>query len=252
MASGLRAWHGFACGVLKYEDQASLPPRSEAHVLWYLQIFRNGGTAQNYLHYLRWACGELKLDVSWDTDTVRAAVQGTKKMGLRLLGGTRHQQTLLTAKSLTTCVAAADALGETRWAVCALVIWDCLLRVQSEGISLQIGSAKQIVDLTVGRHSAVYVDGKRSVHVRLARRKHRPSGTTLHRKCRCTVTGPQFCAPCRVLGLVDALHLQDGDRIYSGSAFDFRSTLRRLLVLAGVHRAETYTLKCSAVGAPQK
>ena len=60
-----------------------------------LQIFRNGGTAQNYHRILRWISREMKLDMSWSVESLKAAVQGTTKMSIRFLGGPKRQQTQL-------------------------------------------------------------------------------------------------------------------------------------------------------------
>jgi len=248
MASALRTWHGFACGVLRYEADVSLPPRCEQHALWYVQIFRNGGTAFNYMHFLRFSCRELSLDDSWYSERVKAALQGTVKMALRRLGGTKHQQTQMTVESVKACVSLSDGLNDHQWSVGALIGWEFLLRMQSECMPLQWGSASQILDLEQGRHSAAFVDQRGTLHIRLARRKHRPEGSTLRRDCTCGGTDGRFCAPCRLRKFAEVRKLQDGDMILDGRAYYFLLRLRRLLTILQTPDAQRFTLKAFRSG----
>ena len=47
--SQLKCWRDYATGVLLYKDECTLPPRSSQHVLMWINIFRNGQTAGNYV-----------------------------------------------------------------------------------------------------------------------------------------------------------------------------------------------------------
>jgi len=54
-ASALKAWHAFATPRLRYDEGATLPPRTDSDVWRWLATFRNPGTAANYLGAIRWA-----------------------------------------------------------------------------------------------------------------------------------------------------------------------------------------------------
>ena len=64
-ASAVRNWHGFAWHIKGYNPEATLPPRNEREVAQWMCLFRNYGTAMNYLCSLKWTCVKHELDVDW-------------------------------------------------------------------------------------------------------------------------------------------------------------------------------------------
>ena len=49
VVSAFRAWRSFAVDHLGYEDEAWFPPRSVGHLSDFFALFRNIGTASNYV-----------------------------------------------------------------------------------------------------------------------------------------------------------------------------------------------------------
>ncbi|CAK0804488.1 unnamed protein product [Prorocentrum cordatum] len=167
-ASALRAWHVFAVSVLKYDSEDTLPPKCEDHVLLFLAIFQNAGTARNYLHFLHWACVEQGVDVSWHGPRAVQQVKGLAKMQIRLNGEQRPKPKLRRSLVEQLCALSAS-LGDESFAVSMLLAWEFLLRVQSECVCLQVGSAGSVLTLPAGRHSSVLFDEANVLHMRLRR-----------------------------------------------------------------------------------
>ena len=94
VASGLRAWGGFAEQVLGYEPSATLPPRSTSDAQRFVVVFRNGGTAYNYLLYVVWACRFHLLSTAWWSPELKLTLSGAKKKSRDLLD--LSQETSLT------------------------------------------------------------------------------------------------------------------------------------------------------------
>jgi len=248
VVSGLRAWHNFAVGVLKYPADRSLPPLSDDDVCAFVTLFSSPGTASNYVGYIRWTCHELRVGVSWDTTRVGRTIKGLGKLNIKLLGGTLPQKWRLSQASLQAVVSMADAIGSPDWAVLALVSWEFLLRVQSEGIPLQHGAPEELAVLPAGRHSTLFIDGENAAVLRLRVRKHRPRGSVLRRPCRCDSVPAQFCCACRYRSWCKAEPRAVGQRVFGGSAYAFQQELRRLLVLTGELQGAQFTLKCFRAG----
>ena len=82
VASGIRCWHMFASNFLDY-GQTTLPITIVDHVIMYIGIFVNGGTAANYICYLRYAHRFFSWPTDqWDTPEVAFARKGIKKINL--------------------------------------------------------------------------------------------------------------------------------------------------------------------------
>ena len=95
LASGLRAWHAFAVSVLGYLADESLPPVCSQHVILYLALFRNAGTAANYVGCIVWACKCWGLGLQWHDDEVKLAIQGLKKQQQQSMQGIPSNPLLL-------------------------------------------------------------------------------------------------------------------------------------------------------------
>ena len=82
--------------------------------------------------------------------------------------------------------------------------------------------------------------------LRLLRRKHRPQGSLLKRRCTCEQVGSQFCVVHRCLAALRGR--ERGERIWHFTSSSFLGATRRYLALLGVAEACTYTLKAYRAG----
>ena len=85
--SAMKCWVSFAKGVLEYPEGHELPPRTETDFAEYVAIFRNSGTAANYVGVLKWYCLIQSLDVGWATTTLKLQLKGLKKLSLAHMAG---------------------------------------------------------------------------------------------------------------------------------------------------------------------
>ena len=212
----------------------------------FISVFRSFGTASNYVSAVKWACLQLRLDMSWLDDAVMQLLKGGRKRDLRIIGGTVKVQRLLNTTLVTQLVALADRSGQSGFATLLLFSWEFLARVPSEAVPAECGDAREAMVLPPGRHSAVYIDCHGALCVRWCRRKHRPRGSLLRRPCRCAQVGPQCCAAHRLGAWLKQCKV--GERLWSFSASGALGVLRRLLCLLGVQDAKLYTWKSVRAG----
>lgn len=246
VASGLRAWHQFAVLVLGYAPNLTLPPAAGEDVEQFITIFRNGATASNYVGYVKWVCMHLHLNLDWSTPAVAATLKGSRKRSLRQRGGILADNKLLTQKMVHSMISLADLQGDQEFATAALVNFEFMLRVQSEGLQIQAGQAEEAVVLSPERHSGLWIVQKQVVCLRLMRRKHRPQGSLLKRACTCATVGPQFCTVHRCLSCLAGKVV--GSRLWYITPSTFLAKTRRYLGLLGVANARTFTLKAYRAG----
>lgn len=110
-----------------------------------------------------------------------------------------------------------------------LVGWYFLLRMQSEGFPLEKGDHTEAGELPEGRHSAVWVDAQYTTHIRLAKRKNRPRGSYLKRRCTCAQSGSRKCLGHRLKGMI--AHLPNGTKIFAAvTPTVLKAEIRRALV----------------------
>ena len=208
----------------------------------YVATFKNAGTAQNYVSHIAWACRAFRFDMSWYGDGLRETLKGLKKRTTRLYGGPARTSRLWTQKEMVALISVAIELISIRFAK-ALSIWRCaLLRVQSEGIQLEIGNSKYLYDLPYGRHSAVWVQAD-VLHIRLARRKHRPDGSLLRIPCCCS--RDEFCP---VHFATDVFALPDGTKIIDMSPHSAMNTVKRIAGLLGLPHIDAVGWKAWRAG----
>lgn len=149
---------------------------------------------------------------------------------------------LLTTSLVRQLVAFADvAWPSSFFSPFILTAWKLLARVQSEMLPLQRGSLADIAHLPWGRHSAAAWDHAGTLWIRLARRKNKPDGSTLSSPCECSMTGPQFCAACRLARWADIHQVARGHRLFRGvSAHSSQANLRQALSLLQVPAADAF------------
>jgi len=248
VCSALRAWHGWAL-CLGYGEESTLPPRSPQDVLLWAATFKNAGTARNYLSVLSWACKLEGLDQAWFGENLTILLKGFQKVSLTNVAKIIHDRQLLDTKTVHGVVALSDKLEATpKFAICVLTSWELLSRVQSESLKLECGVLKEIKELPGARHSAVVVqrvaEGAQALF-RFARRKNKPEGSILKRKCACG-GGMQFCLVHRLETFLGKSSV--GQRLFDFTGPEFQAKLRRYLKLLQIPEADEYTLKAFRAG----
>ena len=246
VAAALRCWHAFASGVLNYNEDTTLPPRTGSHIEMFISVFRNPATAQNYVGAVKWACNHLRLPVDWYTQTVVDTLKGARTRHTRLEGGAKHAAAYLTENQIHRIVAVADELKLVDFSLFVLISWEFLLRCQSEAIPLMSGSASDAVGLPLDRHSGVWIDDQNQLCLKLQRRKNRPQGSLLRRPCTCGKVLSKVCVVCRVRAKLRT-HVTSA-RLWEFTAASALKQLRRVLVLLAADNAASYTLKAFRAG----
>ncbi|CAE8640130.1 unnamed protein product [Polarella glacialis] len=244
VASGLRCWRYFASSVLGYHGEAMLPPTAPEHIIKFACIFRNSGTARNYIGYIKWACVASSLGIEWWDPSVQLLLKGLQKQQVaHSITSTREwRMSQLLYEKL---VHLADAMEMREWGDMAVLSWNFLLRVQSEAVPLEKGSPIELVQLFPERRSAVFIEGS-WIHLRLQRRKNRHFGSLLKRRCVCDQEDPRLCPVHRLsqrLCLCGA-----GQRLFSLTPSTAFNTLRRLLGLLSEPAATFAGLKVFRAG----
>ena len=118
--------------MLGYAAHLSFPPTLGEHVESFITVFRNGGTASNYVSSLRWACTLYHKSLAWDTAGVKMAIRGARKATVRMPRGSQARA-LLTSRLVFAIVAFVDEAWGLHWmSPFLLVAWAILARVQSE------------------------------------------------------------------------------------------------------------------------
>ena len=84
--------------------------------------------------------------------------------------------------------------------------------------------------------------------IRLRRRKHRPEGATLQRKCTCGHTMQLNCVVCQFASWIRERSPVPGQLLFPGNAHRYLSELRRMLSLLYSTGAMTFTLKAYRAG----
>ena len=247
VASGLRCWRHFAESVLQYNAAHTLPPKCANDVVCFVAIFRNSGTARNYVSYVHWACVFHRLDCAWFGPEVQMVLRILDKHCIENLPGHLADKPLLTetlaARLVTLC---NERPGFQDLGDLFVVAWQFLLRVPSEGIPLQHGSLSELHVLPEGRRSALTVDAEFCAHLRLKSRKHWPKGSLLSRPCCCAGGLNVLCVGHRFSLRRKCLNV--GDKLVTRSPSDCLKQFRCLLSMLGVLNAERFTWKAFRAG----
>ena len=248
LASGLRAWHAFAVSVLGYSAEESLPPASSQHVLMFLALFQNAGTAANYVGCIAWACKYWGLGLQWQDDEVKLAMQGLKKQQQQRTCGILSSPLLLDQTTVSRLVAFCTELEQFMEAADLFVLaWQFLLRVQSEGVPIEVGNEVELRCLPPERHSALVVDNDGNIHLRLRCRKNKPEGSLLMRPCSCDMPGGSImCASHRLQRRMR--DMEPGQRLFPQGASFYLKCLHRALGLIGVSCASGFGFKAFRAG----
>ena len=127
--SAMKCWVSFAESVLEYPEGQELPPRTETDVAEYVAIFRNAGTAANYVDVLKWHCLIQSLDVGWAATTLKLQLKGLKKLSLAQMAGKLVTElALLTQEVMLKVAAVARKFRLAEFVVLHLFCWLFLSR----------------------------------------------------------------------------------------------------------------------------
>ena len=114
------------------------------------------------------------------------------------------------------------------------------MRVQSEGLELVKGCPEDATCLPPDRASGVWIASDGALVVRLRRRKNRPNGSMLKRKCLCNVNAA-LCPPCVMKPLLAEKEV--GERLWFISAHEAVTVLQGLMQKGGRKDWASFTLK---------
>ena len=229
--SGLRLYIAFVQTLVGPGADVSLfPPRIEWLQAW-AQLFRSHRTFKNYLGFVTTGCMLVKVsvDVFSSPEVVRA------KNAIAKSGKFRAREKMWIRRST---VVAMVQWASTRpelavFAHLFLVCYAFLLRLPSEGLPMMVASCEEGATgqstIIVGHDELVLI---------LARRKNKPQGSRLVRKCWCRECA--LTCPVHVLGPVFKAWPVDIPLFKSVTAAAASKKLREMLKAVGVQGSATY------------
>ena len=248
VASGLRLWHVSATTLLGYSEDASLPPKSETDVCLFVSIFRNPGTARNYVGHVKWACLYLALPLTWHGSELSMTLQGLNKQYQSARAGALSRRRLMSEELLLRLLILADGISLFLLLGDLLLLgWQALLRVQSEAIPLEYGSYETVHVLPPNRHSSLFIDQEGTLYLRLRQRKHRPQGSLLIRPCVCTPSQRNaMCVGHRLHTRV--VNMAEGQKVFNFTSSVALTKFRSVLKLLQVPDYQAFSFKCLRAG----
>ena len=252
-ASGLRAWHSFAVSYLGYPEQHSLPPVKGADVMKFCFVFNNKGTASNYVGYIKWACNNKGLDMSWYDGQLRQFLQGIENVQDDYSMGPDGAKFLMSQDKVNSSVAYFQDTQDWQMVLATLNGWEFLLRMQSEGLKLWIGKESHVQCMPPDMDATTWIDDEFNLCLRLKVRKNRRHGMTMRRACRCReAAGTGRAVPkrfCATHVFADYVKNKDvGDMIVNLTPHEFSKRMKRTLTLMSVEKAEKFTCKAFRAG----
>ena len=140
LCSGIRCWHFFACGILGYPPEATLPPKRSLDVQRFMAMFKIGTTGGNYVYHVRNGCKALNLSSAWFDESVAMQIAGAKKQRHRQLPASITNRALLERENVHALVRYNDTMCLEQNSVLVLASWFFLFRVQSEALLLECGA----------------------------------------------------------------------------------------------------------------
>ena len=238
-ASALRCWAKFAVLVLGLSPDSIMPPSVDGLLQW-SRAFAVKETFRNYVGKIRLACELMRLSTaSLDHPSIKRAMAT-----IRTLSAAPRAKHYTRRCIVGLLVGLAKSENDLASAMLYLVSYAFLLRVPSEALPVTLGckGEKATGKLAVGVHSDLSMSGSR-VRLQLARRKHKPHGSVMHRSCwcdSCKITCPVHnLAP--LLRHPDAVGRQPFLHI---SPSRVNQELRRRLLILGIDHAPEYDTRC--------
>eukprot|EP00435_Cladocopium_sp_Y103_P036239 s772_g9.t1 len=218
---------------------------AQSDIVHFVAIFRNAGTAANYISYIKWACVLRGYSLQWFTGQVTMALKGLKKQANR--DGKLVEQKIFDEDIVLKVITLCNGLPN-HFAIGAifLLAWQFLLRGPSEAVPAEWGSEQELYQLPPGRHSALWVDSQGVTSLRLRRRKNRPQGSLLRRPCLCSTVPNPMCLGHRILSAPD--HIAVGQSVCQLTASQLLYRLHRLLAMLLVADPCNYKWKAFRAG----
>ena len=192
----MKSWHKFAILVWNYPDEATMPPKKTQHVISYVSIFSNSGTAANYVGFIKRGCIVNNYALCWYTEEVPMAMRGLKKSCLKWFGGPKRTEYLMTTHWVSMVTTYNDFKFNDTFSKSLELAWIFLLRLKSEGLIVRKGEESDLGRLPFDRDNSVWVDQQKTLHFKMRKRKNKPWGSHLQAKCQCHKT-PLECIPCK-------------------------------------------------------
>ena len=226
--SGLRCWNAFAQHILN-KRQAVFPPTVDEILAW-STLFRCGATFANYVNYLRTGCALIGVSAAAcaDPSIKRAKVAIEKRRQF-----VRRERRFIQQRSVTQLIRATVENDEDPFGMAILTTYVFLLRMPSECLPIEVHSGGR----PDGCAAAITINDSEII-LDLKRRKNRPGGSRLIRRCWCHDC-KETC-PLHVLGKY-MRSLGDGSRPFAlytpGRALQL---LRSYLAIIGVSEAQSY------------
>jgi hypothetical protein len=207
------------------------PPTVDGLLLW-SHNFRCVGTYSNYVGHVRTLC--LAMDVPMPSADHPALARAKSSIVKRMLFSPRPRMFIQRTMVRNMCLSVERGLLSFDMAMLWLTAYVFLLRVPSEALPLVRGTQEDL-----GHQCTVFLDSDGCVCLRLRRRKNRPGGSLLRRKCACTAC-PRIC-PVHVLWLQFFAKLPLGAQPWIAvSADNARKKLRTTLGRLGVASPDLY------------
>jgi hypothetical protein len=201
-----------------------LPAEPEL-VEWWATTFRNPDTGSNYVTALKKAHVWAGMDIAFNEKKARAILKGRAKIEKPVRRVKRRIQKSLLEK----LAAQAVSEGKRDLADCMIISYWFALRVQSELIPLKRSGGGYRCTLS----------STKTARIHLAKRKNRPEGETLMRRCSCHIS--KTLCPHRALErrMAAAQQREDG-RICTIRYVRFNDEVRRLAGIVGAPSPEEF------------
>ena len=135
-----------------------MPPKMTQHVISYVSIFSNSGTAANYVGFIKRGCILKNYTLMWYTEEVAMAMRGLTKSCLKWFGGPKRTQYLMTTHWVNMVTTYNDFKLNDTFSKCLDLAWIFRLRLKSEGLTVWKGEEADIGKLPFDRHNGVWVD----------------------------------------------------------------------------------------------
>ena len=229
--SGLQCYVAFVKTMMGTGERAApFPPRIEWLQAW-SRLFRSARTFSNYIGYVHTGC----LVVKAPTDVFGHPALKRAKIAVEKAGGFVQREKLWIRRPRVEAMLrwAKDHQEFWRLAVLFLTAYVFLLRVPSEALPMVVSDGSS----SCTGQSVIFATDQEVV-LTLRRRKNKPSGSRLIRRCWCSEC--QHTCPVHVLGPL--LQGQEcGQRFFEGiTAASALTGLRHMLVAIGVGQAQAY------------
>lgn len=233
--AGIRAWISFADHILGMGGR-DLPP-SVSGLVAFSGLFNNAGTFSNYVSSIAFACAIAGVP---DTACKDSLVRRAKRAVMSRQGAPKIQRSIQ-RPLLRDLMDLASREGDRGAAVLYGLSYAFMLRIPSEGFPLTFSTDAISESPSVSNGLNVLQVHGLDARLHFFKRKNRPHGSSLDRRCWCHVS-PSTCPVHLVSPWVH--NLEKGVAPFAGyRAGDMRVDLRRRLSILGVQNVDQYNLK---------